>query len=99
MIALKVLGIVTVLSFFSLITGVLLVSSGHLTASVLFVPMSLLGVGQVVMIVHLNVTKRVPDSEKVVWRRNLWRGGPLTAGLYLYTVGMQSGFYSGRGTR
>jgi hypothetical protein len=38
------------------------------------------------MIAHLNLTKRVTDDEKQVWRSRLWWGGPFIASWYLLTV-------------
>jgi hypothetical protein len=43
--------------------------------------------GLITMIAHINLTSVVPDDEKMMWRRHLWWGGPITAGLYLWRAG------------
>ena len=48
---------------------------------------SLLALGTLAMIVHLNVTKELTEEDKRSWRSLLSFGGPIAASLYFFRRG------------
>lgn len=86
---LRLSGLATVVATGLILAFVLVVPPDTRAAliPVLYVSIALVTWGLALMIVHINVTHVVAETQKSAWRAALWWGGPLVAGWYLWQVG------------